>query len=388
MSGPRQQRILIDARMLSATGIGRYTRNLLRELPAVADRSQQFAVLVQPDDIERVPESLRPVAREVPLAWYSAAEQMRLGGYIAREAPDLVHFPQFNVPLAYRGPFVVTIHDLTMHRFKSIRGSAAVYAMRQAVYLTVLSRAVSRAQRVFVPSEFTKSDLVSTLKVDPGKVVVTYEGGPEEDSWRGEPETAAIDELGLAGSQFLLTVGTAFVHKNLEVVIRALPLLPPEYKLAIVGKGDVFHQRLVDLAVQIGVSDRVVMTGYASDARLAALYGAAAAFVFPSFNEGFGLPGLEAMGLGTPVIASSASCLPEILGDAALFFDPRSAEELARQVLVLGGDPEMRSRMASAGIVQAARYSWRRMAEQTNAVYMDVLEDLARPPSERRAGLG
>jgi len=379
-------RVVIDARMLSATGIGRYSANLLRELSLCAHDDDQYIVLVQGADIHQVAVGSTMRAHVVDIPWYSLAEQFRLPRVISELHPTLVHFPHFNVPLTYRGPFVVTIHDLTMHRYRSVRGSQLVYDLRQMAYRRVFSNAVARAQRILVPSEFTKLDLVDSLDVDPSKVVVTLEGGPDESSWSQLP--MSIDARGdRLRKPFLLTVGTAFTHKNLETLVRALALLPDEYSVVVAGRKDSFHDELETFAQTQGLGERVIFAGFVPDDELATLYRTAEAYVFPSLNEGFGLPGLEAMGFGTPVIASRASCLPEILGDAALYFNGLSPAELAAAVLRLRSEEGLRQRMVDAGRAQVGKYSWSEMARLTRGVYEAVHEELAAPPGHRK-GLG
>jgi len=366
-------RVTIDARMLGATGIGRYTRNLLRELLRLAAGDDEYVIFVRSADVGLIPEGIHARVVVCDYEWYSLGEQLGLASAIRMTKPDLVHFPHFNVPLAYRGPYVVTIHDLTLHRFRNVRGSSALYSIRQAIYRVVFWNAVRRARGIVVPSQSTKDDLVATMGVAPEKITVTREGGPDETSWASEASSDVLQRLGLQGRPFVLNVGTAFPHKNLSILIDALTLLPSEYRLVLVGKQDEFRERLGSYARESGLCERVLFPGYVSDADLAALYGSAEVFAFPSLNEGFGLPGLEAMAFGAPVVASNAPCLPEILGEAALYFDPSSPEACAAAVMSIAGESELRAGQVSRGRERLAHFSWEDTARSTLEVYCAVL---------------
>ncbi|MDQ1726682.1 MAG: arginyl-tRNA synthetase, partial [Frankiaceae bacterium] len=267
--------------------------------------------------------------------WYSVAEQVRLPGLIRAAGVDLVHFPHFNVPLASRGPYVVTIHDLTHELRRTLPGAAADPARARAkalAYKLVLRRAVARARRIVAVSETTKRALVDTLGVAPGKVTVTHEG--VDMQLFEAPDPGALARLGVRAPYFLY-VGSAFPHKNLGRLLDAFArsgCAAEGHQLVLAGNFGTYRADLESRARDLAVRDSIVLAGAVSDAELAALYRGATALVLVSLAEGFGLPGLEAMGLGVPVLASRIDSLVEIYGEAALSVEPSDTEAIAARL--------------------------------------------------------
>lgn len=358
--------------MAGWTGIGRYTRHLLSEI-AKRDHRHEFVVLVS-DGGGRVggwdpPGSM--ATHRTGIRPYSAREQWALAGEVAALEPDLVHFPHLNVPLAYRGPFVVTVHDLTMLRFKNVGGRRVAKRIASEAKHRSLGRllesTVRRASWVLVPSAYVAGELVEVVGADPGRLTVTYEGA---DHFEGG--IAAGELPGGCRRPYLLYVGNFYPHKNVGVLFRAMGQIGrvrPEVRLVLVGEADHFQRRLRDEAERAGVADRVLFTGTVDDATLAALYRHAELFVFPSLSEGFGLCGLEAMAHGLAVAASRRTCLPEIYGGGADYFEPEDPADLARVVLEVLENPSHRSALVRAGSERVRSYSWQRMAELTLESY-------------------
>lgn len=382
-------RIVVDGRMVGWTGIGRYTRRLLQELAAI-DPSSEYLVLLQAADAStwRAPgPNFRPVLANLrPHRWRA---QLRLPALLRRLEPDLVHFPHFDVPVAYRGAYVVTVNDLTLLRYPARPGrSPAVVARgaaKRAVGRQAMRWAATHARLVITHSQFVATDLVRTLAIPEDRVVPIHCGVDLPEERRGRAPASAngmlpapavpvaepdpVPAVPLDGP-FLLYVGNMFPHKNVEVAVEAVTQLAGTgARLVLTGANDPWCARLRS-AVQHGPAvDRVTFTGPVTDAQLTWLYRHAALLVQPSLSEGFGLTGLEAMIEGLPVVAARSSCLPEVYGDAAVYFDPHDARSLARAADDLLRDQAHRSQVAEAGRRHAGRYSWRATAEATLACY-------------------
>ncbi len=372
-------KIVIDGRMLFWTGVGRYTRVLLDEL-ARQDRINDYVVLTRPADRRLWEPTTKNFRRlEVDINPYSLGEQLRLPGVIARLRPDVVHFVSGNAPMLYGGRRVVTVHDLTLLDFDTSRGTGLkrlVRRLKRWPFWLVLAVNVRRAVRIITPTEYVKGELMRRFGVTERRVTVTLLAA---DANLARPES--IERLGIGGD-FLLNVGNVYPYKNLGLAVRALKLLEADYpdlKLVSTSKPDYFRERLEKLAEELGVRDRVIFTGFVTEGELVTLYRQAKMYVYPSLTEGFGLQMLESMALGLPVVASRASCLPEIGGEAAEYFDPAEVEDLGRAISSLLKYKRKRNELRRAGLERARLFSWQRTATQTLAVYEQAAErDAAR----------
>lgn len=369
-------RIGIDARN-DATGVGRYTFSLIEELARIDGeneyvlflRGRRFAGFAPPAP------NFRAVEADIP--WFTLREQVLLPRLVARERLDLVHYPHVTVPLLETTPFVVTIHDLNYLDRGAIFGKDGDSGSVRRGLLTagyrITLRKVRRARRLIAVSGATRDAVVSTLRVDPRKVVVTYEAAASPV----EPGDRSVLDRNAIVDPFFLYVGSAYPYKNLPLLLDAFAsFLRPgtrNFQLVLAGDHEQFATPLRERATSRGIADRVVFTGPISDTELATLYGAALAYVFVSLGEGFGLPGLEAMAAGVPVVAARAGSLPEIYGDAALYCDPRETESIAAALANVASEAELRTRLAGLGRQRASEFSWTRTAERTLAVYRDAL---------------
>lgn len=366
-------RIGVDAR-IDRTGIGRYTFRLLSEL-ADLDRENTYVAFLRREafsDPDILDARLERCLADIP--WYSVEEQLRLGSVIRSADVDLMHFTHFNVPLLYRGPYVVTIHDLT-HELRGrleAPGDPAARRVRALGYSLVLRRATERARRVIAVSGATKRAIVERLGIDPERISVTYEG---VDPGLLESSVSA-DRLAPDGP-YVLYVGGGHPHKNLPRLVQALAACrdqaSTDVKLVLAGDLGRYEEQVRAAVRAAGLTEAVFLLGRVSDAQLAALYRGATALALVSLSEGFGLPGLEAMAVGTPVLASRIEALTEVYGQAAEFVDPTDVADIGRGMLRLLGDTVARAELVGAGRSRAARYSWRSMAEETVAVYRDAL---------------
>jgi len=331
-------------------------------------------VLVKPGD-EWVPAAANFTTKacEYRAFSFNPFDQISFAKYLKALKPDLVHFwmtPQ--EPYFYNGARITTTHDLTMLNFtRAGRLPGWLHRVRMIGYRWLLKASLRKAWRIIVPTNFVKDDVVRYLPQVSGKITVTYEAS--------EPKLA-IDAVAPNAenlNKYILYVGSAFPHKNLPQLMKAFEILHAshsELKLVLVGKIEQYYTELQTKAQKSAAFKNIVFTGFVGDAQLKWLYENAAAYVFPSLSEGFGLPGLEARVHGCPDASSNATCLPEVYGDAAIYFDPNSATDMAAKIQELLDNAELRASLVNAGYAQAAKYSWRRMAEQTLEVYNSVIK--------------
>ncbi len=364
--------IVIDAR-IRPSSTGRYIDRLIEHLQKI-DKVNNYTVLVNEKDAWQPTAGNFKVMR-VPFAQFSFSPMadIRFARFLTSLKPDLVHFAMTQQPLTYRGKVVTTTHDLTMLRF--VRAGTTplpIFWLKRAGYRLIMSGAHRKSAAIIAPTQYVADDIIRLQPFTRRKVTVTLESS--------EPplkDTAARPKSVVQNDKFILAVGSAFPHKNLQGLVDAHAILQkkyPDLKLFFAGKKE-YHYGLLDSYIEQKANTNNVKTlGFVSDAELKWLYQNCAVYVFPSFSEGFGLPGLEAMVHGAPVASSSATCLPEVYGDAALYFDPHSPTDMANKISTILEDKLVRLRLIKKGYVQAGKFSWRRMAEQTLAIYNSVLE--------------
>jgi len=357
---------MIDARELR-TSSGRYVERLLHYLQDV-DKTNTYLVLLKPKDMDGwKPKSKRFTKIACPYKEFTFAEQIGLLKQIKSLQPDLVHFPFVQQPILYRGLVVTTMQDLTTLRFRNPSKNWLIFTFKQWVYKWVNKIAAHKSAALITPTQFVKDDVARFARINSRKITVTYEAA---DHIPDEPQPVE----GLQGTQFIMYVGRPLPHKNLDRLIEAFALIKqtrPELKLVLAGKRDTLYKRHEKRARELGTD--VVFTGFVSEGELKWLYQNTQAYVFPSLSEGFGLPALEAMVHGAPVVSSDATCLPEVYGDAAVYFDPENVQDMAEKITKVISNENLRQELIKKGHKQAGKYSWRRMAEQTLEVYNQVL---------------
>lgn len=295
---------------------------------------------------------------------------LRLSAQMLRRRPDVLFVPAHVVPLIHPERTVVTIHDLGYLQYPEAHPTIDRW------YLDLSTRWNARSScRIITPSQATKIDVMNRLGVDGDLIEVIHSG--VDPAIRPVGDGARIEEVkarhGITG-EYLLTVGTVHPRKNIAGLLKAFDLLRREdrigAKLVVVGKMGWKIGQFASLAQALG--DQVVWAGYVPPEDLPALYSGATLFVLPSLSEGFGFPVLEAMACGTPVVASNTTSLPEIAGDAAVLVDPKSASDIARGMLSVAENGELRENMRRKGLDQASRFTWRATAEKTLAVLEDA----------------
>lgn len=365
---------MIDGR-IRRTSTGRYVDRLLEHLQTL-DHENIYTVLLQPDDPWRPTASNFSVAA-CPFAQFSLnpADQIRFPRLLKKLKPDLVHFPMNQQPIFYRGRVVTTTMDLTMLRFtRPGRTPLPLFWLKMAAYRYLFWLSNKKSAAIITITNFVKHDLEVSYPFTKGKITVTYcASEPPLEAGAVKPKTAR--------RPFIFYVGTAFPHKNLKKLVDAFKIVKqtnPDLQLILAGKREYYYEQLEGYAAKVGASG-VNITGFVTDEELKWLYQNAEAYVFPSLSEGFGLPPLEAMVHGLPVISSNASCLPEINGPAAHYFDPANPQDIAAKINDVLSSDVLRKDLIKKGYAQVKKYSWERTAEQTLAVYKSVLDASSSP---------
>lgn len=363
------KKIVIDARE-SGTTTGRYIDKLIEYLHKLKPK-YEVVVLTKAHRIEYI-NKIAPKFTVVKSRYneFGFGEQIGFAWQLYRMKAQLVHFGMTQQPVLYFGKTVTTIHDLTTARFRNPRKNRVVFAIKQWVYKWVIKVAARKSSMIITPTEFVKDDVAKFAHKNSREITVTYEAADEIP-------VSPKPIVELEGKKFIMYIGRPTPHKNLGRLIDAFEQLKeknPDLYLVLAGKKDSLYKRHERRVKQDDIT-QVVFTDFVSEAELRWLYENCAVYVFPSLSEGFGLPGLEAMIHGAPVASSNATCLPEVYGDAAEYFDPHDVAEMAKKINKVLTNEKLRKELVIAGKKQAKKYSWQRMAEQTLAIYQDILSE-------------
>lgn len=362
-------RIAIDARWLVG-GIGTYTRHLLRGL-----KESGNGFLVRGITREQHKAEVEGICDEVSILnapIYTAREQWMLP-HIA-SGHDLLHVPHYNAPVFAGVPFVITLHDVIHLSDPSLRRS-----YKSRLYAWPMLRIVTRrAQHVITVSEYSRKQIINRLRVPPAKVTAIHNGVNRNltplDAQQARKAVAATVK---SNDPYVLYVGSLKTYKNVSVLLKAFAQhcrgARTNHRLLIVGDGSKKTEALMREAAVLGIASRIMIVHGVEQSLLCAMYSAAEVFVMPSTMEGFGLPVIEAMACGTPVISSDATCLPEVGADAAVYFDPRSAEQLERHLAAMLASSEMRQRFREKGLQRARQFTWQDSVKKHMDVYREVL---------------
>lgn len=365
-------KVTIDGRMIAHTGIGTYVRNLASFLPRIT-RKHSFRIIVNEKNGLADESGLEYVETSSVIPIYSIKEQLKLPLEVRRTKPDIVHYPSFNMPLLGRGRVVVTIHDLIYYIFPE-----ACPSLKARAYAKVMFMAAARSSKeIITVSEHTKRDIVTRLGVRPEKISVIYHGidpayKPQKD---GSKLKSTLEKYSIKGD-FIFYVGNHFMNKNLERLITAFSEIKNKnVQLVLGGKPDTRRKALYEMPNRLGVSERVTFIGRVDDEDLPRLYSACTLFIFPSLYEGFGLPPLEAMSCGAPVLSSSATSLPEVVGDGAILFNPYETAEIKASIDRALESTALRDELREKGIQRAQLFDWMDTASKTLSVYEKAFND-------------
>ena len=370
-------RIAIDARKYRDFGIGTYIRNLVRQL-ARLDQATDYVLLCKAQDraeLAGLAPNFRAVEEAAPP--YSMAEQVRIPIALRREHVDLFHAPHYVLPALINCRSVVTIHDCIHLMFPQyLPGRLAHGYARTSLWI-----AAHRSNRILTVSEASKADILRRFRVPADKVTVVYnaiderlrEVPPEEEFERVRIRYQLRDP-------FALYVGNIKPHKNLERLIDAFDRLRRQegfeaLKLVIIGDEISKYQGLRRAVHEHKLHKHVRFFGFVPLQTLSVLYRLASVFVFPSLYEGFGLPPLEAMASGTPVVTSNVSSLPEVVGDAAMLVDPYDPDSIAEGMKKVLTDESVRACLRQRGLEKVREYSWEQSIARIRDVYEEVMQE-------------
>ncbi|MBI2596964.1 glycosyltransferase family 4 protein [Candidatus Daviesbacteria bacterium] len=363
--------IVIDCRMYSESGIGRYIRNLVFQLQQL-DQKNLYYLLYLNKEYKTLQHrsNFRKVLAD--FKWYGVAEQIKLLGLLRSLKPDLVHFPHFNTPFFYIGKYIVTIHDLIHQHFSMKRATthgSVIYKIKQAGYKIIFKNALFKSAKILVPSQFVKDQLIGDWQVNTEKIIVT----PEAVDSNIKYQISKIkDEMVLKKfnikKPYIFYVGNAHPHKNIEGLIRVFMVLREKYhrlQLVLSGHDHYFWEKIR----KNNKHKDIIYTGKINDEELVVLYKNAKCFVMPSFEEGFGIPILEAMACGCCVVSSNKGALSEVGGDAVVYFDPYNAEDMIEKIESVLKSDKLRQGLIKLGYERVGGFSWEKLARQTLEVY-------------------
>lgn len=371
---PSLLRIGIDCRLYDESGIGRYIRNLVSNL-AILDQENEYFLFFGKERLHKMEVNDNFHKVWTNFRWYSIEEQVQFPILLKKFKLDLMHFPHFNMPIFYQGKFIVTIHDLIHQHFQMRRATTKdpfIYQIKKWGYKRVFESAVGKSKKIIVPSDFVKKILTSEWKIREDKIAVTHEAVDKSitqnlASLTAEDERQVMKKFKITPG-YLFYVGNAHPHKNIEGLIRVFSKLKeknPSLRLVLSGSDHYFWQRI---RKQFDLPE-IIYTGFVDDLELVVLYKNALVFVMPSFEEGFGIPVLEAMACSCPVVCSDRASLPEVAGSTALYFDPENLDDMVSKVKQMAEDKNLRKKLIEEGVKRYQQFSWEKLAKQTLKIY-------------------
>lgn len=365
----------IDCRLWNQTGVGRYTRNLVKNLIEL-DKNNKYILFVQTKEKEEIFNLIFQNANfklvVADIKWHSIEEQINLPGILQKERLDLMHFPYFSIPYFYSGKYIMTLHDLINNKINTGKASTLPYPLfilKKSAYKIVISNAIKKSIKIIVPSQSVKKDLLDLypkLSEDEDKVEVTYEGGFEKNL-----KSVQKNKYG----KYFLRVGNFYPHKNVETLLFSFSRLIKDkrynlIKLVLVGKKDFFYNKIKKIISDFSLEKNIIFVENPKDSELYNLYANSIATIIPSLMEGFSLTAVEAMSLKNIVIASDISVHREICQDNALFFNPKDKESLKEKMeYVLNLPTSTRENLIKNGYQRSEVFSWKIMAEKTLGIY-------------------
>jgi glycosyltransferase involved in cell wall biosynthesis len=384
-------KVAIDIRRINEFGVGTYSRNIVRALSRL-DQKNSYFLIGSPEKVAEMG-PLTPNFHSVPLlrADNTLKGYLECRANIRRLQCDLVHIPHlFSLPRSLPCPYVMTVHDVLEHMYRAREHSS----LRRSLHFHWTSRVLRGALRIFAVSRFTKSEIEELFGIPEERIEVVY-NAIDERFLRGhssEADRQMLAERYLINHPFLLYAGRISPHKNVVRIIEAFAALKaelekegkfPGLKLIIIGDELSKHPDLRRTVIRGGVQNDVRFMGFVPIEVLRIFYDAAKLFVFPSLYEGFGLPPLEAMAHGTPVVTSNTSSLPEVVGNGAVLVNPENVFEIMRALHRVLLDQALREKLKQRGYIQAKKFSWDASARQILDVYYQVAERPGHDPGAR-----
>jgi glycosyltransferase involved in cell wall biosynthesis len=364
-------KIGIDARLIDETGVGRYIRNLLTQLKELDTENEYVIYLPKNGSSDFTLPNKRWEKKYVSVRWHTLLEQLVLPFIFAQDKLDVLHVPYFNVPIFYFGTCIVTIHDLIILHVMTGKATTLpypIYILRKIGYYMILAIGLRKASSILVPSNTTKQEIVDHFHIPEKKIHVTYEG-VDERLRTVSRQLSAVRQL---RKPYFLYIGNAYPHKNLERLVQAfadfcVKQKSIQYQLVMVGKNDFFYNKLKVYIKTLGIEKQVEILHSVSDEELNSLYKNSIGLVFPSLMEGFGLPALEAIALGVPVMVSNIPIFHEILGEIPLYVDPLDVHSMSEGLVKLTTGKCKGKKDAQSQLLNS--YSWRSLGIQTLKQY-------------------
>ena len=357
--------IVIDARNRRSS-TGRYTDKLIENLQVI-DQTNSYTILTAPNDSwSATSKTFKTLQCPYKQFSFNPLEQIGFAWQLYRLKPDLVHFTMTQQPILYFGRIVTTTHDLTMLRFTR-PGKLPVWLhnIRMGLYRFMFWWSHKKSNHIIVPSNFVKKDLATYQPFTKNKITVTYEAGESANNQKPQ-------KLKGVESPFIFHVGSPFPHKNIERLLESFSLLKkdhPDIMLVLAGKKEHYFNELMKKIDQHPYKKSIVTPGFIKDSELRWLYNNAACYVSPSLSEGFGLPGLEAMANKCPLVSSRATCLPEIYGNAAKYFDPHDPKDMKLTISEVITSKAVQADLVKKGLKRITQYSWEDTAKKTLKIY-------------------
>lgn len=354
-------KIGIDGRLWSESGVGRYVRNLVNGLES-RKTHHEFTIFLTSNKYDEISFQNRKIKKvRADVRWHTFSEQWEFKKIIDREKLDLMHFPYFSYPVFYNRPFVITIHDLIIDHFPTGMASSLplpLYYLKRFGYQQIISTAVRNSAKIIAPSYATQKELYDHYKKSDGKIEVIHEGF--------DPMISKKGNSALVSKKYILYVGNAYPHKNLENLISAYNILSEisDIELVCIGREDFFYKRFEKKAPK-----GVHFLHKVDDSTLFEYYTNATIVAMPSLMEGFGLPLLEAMSLSCPVVCSDIAVFHEIGNDAVVYFDAKSPQSISGVIQKVLSDQKLRLDMVKKGLSQSKKFSWEECVRKTLHVY-------------------
>ena len=366
-------RIVIDMRFLSVpgTGVASYAEGLIDGIVKNKIPPEDEYVFLIPQGFDVQKRDIKFETCNTPVV--TIQQHLLMPFYLLKAKPDVYHYPHFDLPFAFNTVSVITIHDL-----KYIKMPDLFYRKSKGKSLlmrTTMRNSIRRARKVITVSKSTKEDIVNVLKVPPYKIEVIYEAC--DSCYRVAPGlTDFVIKKYNIQLPFLLFVGEIRPHKNLSRLLKAFKQVKyKDYYLIIVGRNYLDYKEPFKLVEKLGIQNRVKFLKFVPKKDLVHIYNAATVFILPSLYEGFGIPVLEAMACGIPVITSNVSSLPEVAGDSALLIDPYDVESMTDAIDRVLGSSSLQQRMREKGLKWVKEFSWSKAARETIKVYREAYNE-------------
>jgi glycosyltransferase involved in cell wall biosynthesis len=373
------KKIGIDARFYGpkSTGVGIHVEELIKNL-AKLDQVNQYYIFLKLENFKNIKLPGKNFIKVLsPFNHYSWQEQWSFFWQLKRFNLDLMIFPQFNAPFLYRRPYLVTIHDLTLHFFP---GKKKKSIFSRLAYKFLIKNVAKNAKHCFAVSENTKKDMIKILKVSPKKITVTYNG--VKDIFKPIKNKDLLikfkKEYNLP-ERYLLYTGVRRSHKNIVGLIKAFSLFKkekPQEKISLVlaGPQDSVYSEIQATVKAENLEKEIIFLGIMSNEDLLKLINSSFAYIFPSFYEGFGIPVLEAMSCGVPVLSSNTSSLKEAGGNAACYFDPYNLKDISVSIKKICEDKKLRNSLKEKGLKHAKKFTWEKMSKIMYQKYLEYLK--------------